>query len=237
PLASSYKVYHNNMLMASNVTGTHYLAENLSNGNHCFRVSAVYQDVESPKSEEACMEINTCSPPLDFEAMYYWEDSEYGTRLIWTKDQSVNMSVVRYNIYRGTTPENMEKVASQVNVPYNYHYEYRDEFAPCGDYYYMVGANYGEEECFTEALLVSITSVSDNAARLGIYPNPTQGHITVSTEGAGELRIVNSLGQTLIQTELGQDDLQLDLTPFGKGIYMVIVRSEQGVATKKIIVE
>jgi len=236
-LASSYRIYHNNMLMASNVTDTHYLAENLSSGNHCFRVTAVYQGVESPKSEEACMEINTCIPPLDFEALYYWYDSEFGTKLIWTKDQSVNMDVVRYNIYRGTTPEDMEKIASQVNVPYNYHYEYRDVNAPCGEYYYMVGANYGEEECFTEAILVSITSVSDNAARLGIYPNPTQGNITITTEGVGELRIVNSLGQTLIQTELEHEDLHLDLAPFGKGIYMVIVSTEQGVATKKIIVE
>ena len=51
--ATSYKVYRNNTLIASNVSATTYTDNNLSAGNYSYQVSAVYQGVESPKSNSA----------------------------------------------------------------------------------------------------------------------------------------------------------------------------------------
>ena len=233
--ANSYKVFQGNTLLASNVNATEYLVENLDNGTYCFSVSVVYPNVESPRSEEACAEVNACIPPGDFEAYYYYEDGAFGTRLVWSKDQSVNMSLVRYNIYKGTDPDHLDKIASQVNIPYNYHYEFMDEETLPGEYYYMVGANYGDDECFTEPLLVAVTNVGENAHGLKVCPNPTKGSITLT--GEGELTIVNSLGQTVVHQMMDQQQTSIDLAPFGKGIYMLLLQTRQGLTTQKIIVE
>lgn len=50
---TSYKVYRNNILIASNVTTTTYTDSNLASGEYGYQVAAVYQGVESPKSNEA----------------------------------------------------------------------------------------------------------------------------------------------------------------------------------------
>lgn len=55
--ATSYKVYRDNTLINSNVTTTHYTDNNLSPGTHTYRVSTVYNNVESPKSNEAQVTI------------------------------------------------------------------------------------------------------------------------------------------------------------------------------------
>ena len=236
-LATTYKIYQNNILLASNITATQYSVNNLSNGNYCFTVTAIYHNVESPKSNEVCVDISTCIPPKNPEASYYWQDSQYGVLLVWDKDQSTNMSLVRFNIYRGKTIEAMSLIMSVVNIPYTYHYEYLDENPSPGDYFYMIGANYGEDdECFTEPISVNVTSLDENQPAFVVYPNPTDGRVTIINAGIGELRIVNSLGQTVMHTPLEQEAI-VDLAPFGKGLYMIIVQSNQVVTTKKIIVE
>ncbi|MBR4391890.1 MAG: T9SS type A sorting domain-containing protein [Bacteroidales bacterium] len=236
--ADYYNVYHNNTLAASNLTETQYTSTTLENGNHCFTVTAVFQGVESPASETACVEISTCIPPKNFQAFYYWNDDEFGTRLIWEKDASVNMSLNRYYIYRGTDPDHLEIIASQVNVPFNYHYEYADEYVLPGEYYYMIGANYGNDiECYSEILAVLVTGIGEESRGMEVYPNPTHGNITVNAAKDSEIRILNSLGQTIYCSIMKDERLSLDLAPFGNGLYMIMIQSEQGISVKKVIVE
>lgn len=49
-LATSYKVYRGNTMIAQNVTTTSYTDNNLSSGTYTYQVSTVYNNVESPKS-------------------------------------------------------------------------------------------------------------------------------------------------------------------------------------------
>ena len=55
--ATSYKVYRNNTLIASNVTTTHYTHSNLDIGTYNYQVSTIYNNVESPKSDEILVHI------------------------------------------------------------------------------------------------------------------------------------------------------------------------------------
>jgi len=50
--ATNYKVYKNNILIASNVTTNHYTDSNLNPGTYIYQVSTVYNNVESPKTDE-----------------------------------------------------------------------------------------------------------------------------------------------------------------------------------------
>ena len=55
--ADSYKVYRDNTMIAQGITNTSYNDNGLSSGTYHYRVSAVYQGVESPKSNEASATI------------------------------------------------------------------------------------------------------------------------------------------------------------------------------------
>ena len=55
--ANSYNVYRNDTLIGQGVTNTNYDDNGLSSGTYHYRVSAVYQGVESPKSNEASAAI------------------------------------------------------------------------------------------------------------------------------------------------------------------------------------
>lgn len=67
----------------------------------------------------------------------------------------------------------------------------------------------------------------DNANSFKIYPNPSSGRFTV--EGAGQLTIANTLGQTILTQEIdGQTTVELP-----KGLYFV----KMGNVVRKIVVE
>ncbi len=50
---TSYRIYRNNTLIKSDYTSTTYTDSNLGAGTYSYQVTAVYQNVESPKSNEA----------------------------------------------------------------------------------------------------------------------------------------------------------------------------------------
>lgn len=65
---ATYKIYRDNSCIASNVTGTSYTDEDLSQGSYIYKVTSVYEDVESVKSEGAeavvmLMSVNTYANP------------------------------------------------------------------------------------------------------------------------------------------------------------------------------
>lgn len=80
------------------------------------------------------------------------------------------------------------------------------------------------------------------AAGLNLYPNPSTGLTTLSIGNASNytgLRVTlyNSVGVRLYQTSGNvPSEVNLDLGTYGAGIYFVEVRSNEGVATKRLVV-
>jgi len=76
---------------------------------------------------------------------------------------------------------------------------------------------------------------------ISVYPNPTNGPVNlVMTDMAGEnvtISIYNSFGQQVLTspyTKLNLDKLEIDLTPYPEGIYIVRIESDTKRAVKKI---
>ena len=218
-LATTYNLYDNEALIEEGIIGTQTEVADLSSGSHCFTVTAVYNGVESPVSEEACVEIFVCRPPESFQASYYWESSVFGTQLVWMKNEEVNLSLNRFEIYRGLDPEDMELIGTLVNVPFTYRYEYLDEDLSIGEYYYRVVADYGDHgSCGTETMMVNVTDVTETHNVVRVYPNPTNGSVRIDGVDAAQVEVYNSMGQ-LVKTIHNSNELHLE--GLAKGLYQL----------------
>ena len=80
------------------------------------------------------------------------------------------------------------------------------------------------------------TDINEFGAKANIFPNPTDGNITIEAEGMQRLTIVNELGQVVYDAEVDSDTEMLNMSQFGAGIYMIRIQTENGVGTKRVTV-
>ncbi len=237
--AESYTLYRDSIPIAEGITETSYTDQNLEPGSYTYQVATYYQGILSPMTRPVHVDIDdVCIPPLNFTALYQWEDGTFGTRLIWEKDQSVNMTLNRYHIFRGKDAVTLSEIGYLVNVPYNYHYEYFDGEVLPDHYYYVISAEYNNGSvCYSDTLEVNVTNTIEATDALTLYPNPTTGQVTLHAEQNMEVSVINHLGQQLLRMPVQDRVFTLDLSPYGKGLYLILVRKENKQFIKKIIVE
>ena len=80
-------------------------------------------------------------------------------------------------------------------------------------------------------------SVGENNVSAKVYPNPTQGEITLEGEGLNHVRIVNAYGQMVYNAKVEGEQVRIDLSNMAKGIYMMHIEANGGQAVRKIVVE
>ena len=137
----------------------------------------------------------------------------------------------------GASYEPIGRIENEINV-YNYFFD--DTYVEPGETcYYFVVAYYSVEEydAATGPVSCLVTSVGESIAKPELFPNPTAGKVTVKAEGMERIVVVNSLGQTLYQANTEAPEMALDLAPFGKGMYFIMIQTSQGVTTQRIVVE
>ena len=79
--------------------------------------------------------------------------------------------------------------------------------------------------------------IGENSIAANVYPNPTQGEITLEGEGLNHVRIVNAYGQTVYNAKVEGEQVRIDLSNVAKGIYMMHIEAESGQTVRKIVVE
>ena len=72
-------------------------------------------------------------------------------------------------------------------------------------------------------------------ASLKLYPNPSNGQITIEQEGMQKVVVYNALGQLLLDKEIAGDVVQLDLSGLGNGLYWVQVMSQSRMVTRRFV--
>jgi hypothetical protein len=113
-------------------------------------------------------------------------------------------------------------------------------------YVVEVGDVYG---CFSRdsiniRYLLDIADYSQELS-FDVFPNPTKGMFNLSIEGADKqtykLEIVNIQGQRILVKELdvnqGTYNDKMDLSTLPKGIYMIHLRNDNYISTKKLIIQ
>ena len=158
-----------------------------------------------------------------------------------------------YNLYRSYDNNDYQQVAAIPVVEGQAFYQYRDVLVDESHnaFYYKLTALYlsedGEtcESDFAASLYhpeENFVYVDDHwateereEAALKLYPNPSNGQITIEQEGMQKVMVYNALGQLLLDKETSSDALQLDLSRFGKGLYWIKVTAQDGAAEKPFV--
>ena len=71
-----------------------------------------------------------------------------------------------------------------------------------------------------------------------VFPNPTDGPVRIKNENysALDIRIVDLSGKQIVQFA-SKSDVEFDLLEFGKGVYLVLIESDQGTMSRRIVLE
>jgi hypothetical protein len=144
-------------------------------------------------------------------------------------------------------------VASIPAIESQLYYEYRDNLAEDDheDVYYRLTAFYladNGETCESDYattlnnpeqnyVAIDLTSTEELLEfSFQLYPNPTNGSITIELEGMQKVMVYNALGQVVFSKETNVDMLQLDLSSFENGLYWVKVMAQNGTAVRPFVI-
>lgn len=236
-LATTYTIYLDGNEMYNGISATTFTINDNDPGTYTFEVTANYNGVESPKSNEAVVTIEevVCPSPENFTAEYYYDEGEFGARLAW--DRAVcEYTLDRFEICRSVDGENFEMVKRIVNTPSITHYECVDIVEKAGDYYYRIIAFY-QNECQSDPIDIElfVTSVGEDwAENITLYPNPSSGKVNVKAEMMRMITVVNVTGQVLMTQDVANDEAVIDMSAFENGMYLVNIITDRGKISKII---
>lgn len=156
---------------------------------------------------------------LDFEV----EEENGVVRVKWITANEINHD--RYVIERSNNLIDFDVVEALSSTGSEFgetHYEIVDEDAPSGSVYYRL-KSVDLDGSFEYSAVASILITEDQTA---LFPNPTKGKVFLAMaaliEVAGPVYLIDATGQRIpLKVEIIEGQLQLDLTRFKSGIYII----------------
>lgn len=83
---------------------------------------------------------------------------------------------------------------------------------------------------------VQTDGINEQGGNIRVYPNPSHGQITIEAKGMSRVTVMNVLGQTIYDAPTDADQMVLDLSQYGTGMYLIRISSEMGVSVKRVSV-
>ena len=81
------------------------------------------------------------------------------------------------------------------------------------------------------------TNNLDAVAKVKLYPNPSTGIVSISSNDTVDFTLIDVLGKTVFTKKAVANNDQIDLSNLAKGVYLVKLQSEKGTSTQKLILE
>ena len=85
-----------------------------------------------------------------------------------------------------------------------------------------------------------VTVVTDGVNELDaeskVYPNPTNGQVNIEAEGMKRVTVTNALGQTVFDAPTDSNQMVLNLSQYGTGIYLIRISFENEVRVQRVSV-
>ena len=104
-----------------------------------------------------------------------------------------------------------------------------------------VTGNNGNEDVWVAKLEADAVGISEeNPAYFSIHPNPSSGILRLELLEAGrnnEMILADAFGRNIMAQQMHDRSIVLDLSEFAKGIYIVTMRGDDGVWSKRLVLE
>ena len=117
-------------------------------------------------------------------------------------------------------------------MPYNYH---GNTINSEGDYTFN-GTTI--EGCDSTVILyvtvtpVGIFDIQNSEFKIDVFPNPTNGVVTIASEEATRVEVMDASGRKVLTVE---NNNRIDLSNLPSGVYMLQITTPQGKALKRVI--
>lgn len=168
---------------------------------------------------------NPCQPPVNLMvnevgglyARLSWQGAADSYVVAYGKDGVYNQTIT-------TSENNLRLEGLQLNTDYVWKVK-----AVCGDYEteYVIG----------QAFKTQGNDVDENGSMdVAVYPNPTNGNITIEAEDLKYIIISNMLGQIINEGSASGNMFEYDFGKHGAGLYLIRIETADGVALKKVSV-
>ena len=89
----------------------------------------------------------------------------------------------------------------------------------------IVGNYSGGLSYFSSDSLVISNTTNYSSKELNIYPNPTSRYLSIDNTISGDLAILNSLGEIVLQYNKSLQKETLDLNELSSGIYLIKLKN------------
>lgn len=86
----------------------------------------------------------------------------------------------------------------------------------------------------------NVTDITDLSEFFNVFPNPNNGQFMVVNSAGlvGELNVYNTIGQSILMTNLGQQTMvNCDLSAHKSGMYLIRVITENGIWTSRVVLK
>lgn len=80
------------------------------------------------------------------------------------------------------------------------------------------------------------TKLDENEwSKVLVYPNPSNGVFNIQGQGIRKIEVFNAFGQAVVSEETGNDHLQINLSRYADGCYMLRVVTDNGITNSQLI--
>ena len=134
-----------------------------------------------------------------------------------------------YNIYRNDQlighSSGTSFIDYEANAQHSYHYKVTGQTA------------FVESSPSNTVFVDWTTDVNETAEEnnIQLYPNPTEGQITIKAENLRQIKVFTVTGQEVIRQTINEPNVTIDLSSEPQGCYFIEVMTDNGCTTTKII--
>ena len=193
-----------------------------------YQIKAYYQE----SSSESAPAMNADNPKLNYVII---NKTAIPTNLTGTAqgdEMFLEWDIARnadsYNVYR-----NGEMIASEITD--NFQTVSLDGEITAFTFY-VTGVKNGVESSASNKVYYGNVGISEsNISDLKIYPNPSNGKVSVEAEGLVSVAVYDILGQEVMQTNVDGNAVTLNLTDLQSGVYFIKASTAIGNSIQKII--
>jgi len=116
---------------------------------------------------------------------------------------------------------------------------FTDNTYKAGDTYTVTAVNYRQQES-TPSLNTEIENVNEEALQTTIFPNPANDFVSIdfgNLYSAKEITLIDVQGRIIVQKQTSDNNLNLNISEFQKGVYFIKISTTDNILIKKFIIE